>query len=61
MVLPAIAGAYLDRYLHTSYWTLVGLVVGGVAGFWHLMRMTKTPPRRGPSNGKDSEGGSASE
>lgn len=67
MVLPTVAGFYLDRYLQTGYWTLVGLIVGGVAGFWHLLQMTKAlqtkalQTRRGPSSGKDSEGGSAGE
>jgi F0F1-type ATP synthase assembly protein I len=62
MVLPTVAGFYLDRYLQTGYWTLVGLIVGGVVGFWHLMQMTKAlPSGRGPSSGEDSDGGSASE
>jgi F0F1-type ATP synthase assembly protein I len=62
MVLPTVAGFYLDRYLQTGYWTLVGLIVGGVAGFWHLLQMTKAlQSKRRPSSGKDSEGGSAGE
>ena len=62
MVLPAVAGTYLDRYLQTGYWAIVGLIVGCVVGFWHLMQMTKALSRRqGPPSGKDSEGGSAGE
>lgn len=60
MVLPTIAGSYLDKYLQTRYWVLVGLIVGGVIGFWHLMRITTVVAnRRGPSDGEGSDGGSA--
>ena len=62
MVLPAVAGTYLDRYLPTRYWIVVGLVVGGVGGFWHLLQMTSRPPTKpGPAKGKESDGGSAGE
>jgi len=62
MVLPAIGGHYLDRYLQTNYWVIIGLVVGGVAGFWHLLQMTKAvSTRNGPSKGEESDGGSAGE
>jgi F0F1-type ATP synthase assembly protein I len=62
MVLPAVAGSYLDKYLQTGYWVMVGLLVGGALGFWHLMRMTSVVSnKQGPSKGEGSDGGSASE
>ena len=59
MVIPTIAGGYLDRYLGTGYWKVVGLVIGVVIGFWHLMLMAKAPPQRGQSKGGGGDGGSA--
>jgi F0F1-type ATP synthase assembly protein I len=47
MVLPALGGVYLDKRMGTSYWALIGLVVGFVAGMWHLLQMT-----RGPGSGQ---------
>jgi F0F1-type ATP synthase assembly protein I len=62
MVLPAVAGRYLDKYLQTRYWVVVGLVLGGALGFWHLMRMTRVVSnKQGPSNREGSDGGSAGE
>ena len=55
MVLPAVAGTFLDRRYGTNYWAMIGLVAGLVVGFWHLLRMTKAGQRR-PPQGKDSEG-----
>lgn len=45
MVLPALAGGWLDRRFNTSFWTPVGLVFGVVAGFWHLLVMTRPTSR----------------
>ena len=33
-----IVGALLDRWLHTTWITLAGLIVGSVAGFAELIR-----------------------
>jgi hypothetical protein len=41
MVLPAIAGQWLDRRLGSKYLVLVGLVLGVTVGMWHLVRITK--------------------
>jgi F0F1-type ATP synthase assembly protein I len=44
LILPAsvvaglIVGAVLDRWLHTTWLTLAGLVLGAVAGFYQLAR-----------------------
>ena len=46
MVLPAVAGGYLDRRLGTRYWVLVGLVVGMVTGLYHLLQMVRKPEGR---------------
>lgn len=45
MVLPAVGGQYLDSRLGTSYWTLIGLCVGVVAGIVHLLQITRPPPK----------------
>lgn len=45
MIFPAavvvgwLAGAALDRWLHTTWLYLVGLVLGGIAGFAELIRL----------------------
>lgn len=43
MVLPAVAGRWLDSYFHTTYLGMTGLVLGVVVGFWHLIMMTRPP------------------
>lgn len=45
MVLPAVAGRWLDSYFHTSFWGVTGLIFGVVAGFVHLIMMTRPPSR----------------
>lgn len=49
MVLPAIAGGYLDRRLGSRYWVFVGLAVGMATGMYHLLQMTRKP------NGQDNK------
>ena len=53
MALPAIAGQWLDSKLQTSFLGVVGLVFGVVAGFWHLMVMTRPPSSRPGQPGQD--------
>jgi hypothetical protein len=53
MALPAIGGGYLDSRLGTSYWALVGVIVGVVVGMWHLLQMTR--PRSTPSRGRNAK------
>jgi len=52
MVLPVVGGHYLDLWLGTRYWVLLGVVFGMVAGMWHLLRITQSK-----SGGKDKSGG----
>ena len=71
MFLPAVGGGYLDRRLGTSYWALVGVVLGLVVGMWHLLLMTRVGSKQSQSqhsqmngsgsqaNDKDNSGGSA--
>jgi uncharacterized protein YqgC (DUF456 family) len=44
MVLPGVAGHYLDTQIGTSYWALIGFGVGMVVGILHLLQMTRRPP-----------------
>lgn len=53
MVLPAIAGQWLDSKLQTSFLGVVGLVFGVIAGFWHLMVMTRPRSSRPDKPGQD--------
>ncbi len=45
MIFPAavvvgwLAGAALDRWLHTTWLYLAGLILGGIAGFADLIRL----------------------
>jgi F0F1-type ATP synthase assembly protein I len=60
MFLPAVAGAYVDEWLGTNYWALVGVVVGFVVGMWHLLQMTRTVPKGADkAESKRNNGGSA--
>jgi F0F1-type ATP synthase assembly protein I len=60
MALPAIGGGYLDRWLNTNYWQLVGIVVGMIVGMWHLLQMTRPKAnRRQDSDREGTNGGSA--
>lgn len=43
MVVPAAMGQYADRWLGTGFLGIAGLLLGVVAGFWHLMRLVGTP------------------
>jgi hypothetical protein len=59
MVLPGIAGHWLDKRWGTEYWALVGFGIGLPTAIWHLLLITKRDqatrkPRRPPkSNTKD--------
>jgi uncharacterized protein YqgC (DUF456 family) len=46
MVLPGLAGFWLDNRFGTSFLGLVGFALGVTVGMWHLIAMT-LPPRDG--------------
>jgi hypothetical protein len=58
MVLPGLAGYWLDKWLNTHVvFMLLGFAGGGTLAMWHLIRITKAAsatrsdsdaPRRGP-------------
>ncbi len=46
MVLPGLAGYWLDQRLGTVFaFLLIGLGVGSIGGMWHLMRMIAAESR----------------
>lgn len=45
MVLPGLAGGWLDKRWGTGFLALVGFALGVSLGIWHLIVMTK--PRKG--------------
>ena len=40
IVLPIVVGRWLDERWGTSFWTVVGVLVGPLLGFWHLLKLT---------------------
>jgi hypothetical protein len=52
MVLPGLAGQWLDKRWGTSFLGLVGFALGMVSGIAYLLTMTKLPPRD-MTNGRD--------
>lgn len=49
MVLPGVAGHWLDNRWGTSYLALLGFGLGFAVGFWHLLAMSKSAAtKRGP-------------
>ena len=42
MVLPGLAGLWLDNQLETRFLTLLGFALGIPLGMWHLIAMTKS-------------------
>lgn len=45
MVLPGVAGQWLDKRLGTGFLGLVGFGIGVVSGLAYLLAVTKTPPK----------------
>ncbi|MHB1033686.1 MAG: AtpZ/AtpI family protein [Pirellulales bacterium] len=54
MVLPGLAGHWLDQRWGTRFLALTGFALGVTAGIWHLLVMTRTVP--GIKNGQDVKG-----
>ena len=52
-------GSWLDKKLDTTYWSVVGVIVGPAMGFWHLLLLTgaigKQPPSQAEEAGSDLE------
>lgn len=46
MVLPGLAGQWVDKRLGTQHWTLIGFAVGLTLAIWHLLRFQKLGQRR---------------
>lgn len=44
MVLPGLAGQWLDRQLGTGFLVLAGFVLGITVAMWHLIAMTRPRP-----------------
>ena len=40
MILPGVAGVWLDRWLETEFLALLGFALGVTLGTWHLIRMS---------------------
>ncbi len=46
MVLPGIAGRYLDAHFETSMWEISGWIIGPILGFYQLLAITKESTRK---------------
>lgn len=44
MVLPGLAGQWLDRRFGTRFLVLAGFALGLSIGLWHLIQLTKANP-----------------
>lgn len=57
MVLPGLAGQWLDKRWGTKFLVFVGFGLGLTTGIWHLIRMTKPrdPGRNDTRPAGDSE------
>ena len=40
MVVPALVGAWIDNRWNIRFGVWIGLVIGPIIGFWHLMVLT---------------------
>ena len=57
MVLPGLAGQWLDQRFGTRFLVLIGSAFGMTTGFWHLLSMTGAAKRRtGRPSGKSANG-----
>ncbi|HVA50972.1 MAG TPA: AtpZ/AtpI family protein [Pirellulales bacterium] len=56
MVLPGLAGQWLDKRWGTGFLGLIGFAVGLVSGMGYLLAMTKLPPRGRSGDGSSDDG-----
>ena len=52
MVLPGVAGSWLDSWIGVKFFTLLGFAFGFIAGFVALLAMVK-PKNPGRNSSKD--------
>ncbi len=57
MVVPGLAGQWLDRRWGTKFIGLTGFVLGLTVGIWHLLAMTRS--RNAGQSGKRPDSGGA--
>ena len=55
MVLPGLAGGWLDKRWGTSFLALIGFAIGVSMGIWHLIVIT-SPKKGAPGPGKPGSG-----
>ncbi len=55
MVLPGLAGHWLDERFGTSFLVLIGFVFGLTSGVWYLLKLTGDTTRRAKSQDQDKE------
>lgn len=55
MVLPGLAGQWLDERYGLSFLALLGFALGVTCGIWHLLVMTKPRGKNCPLDGTDEE------
>jgi hypothetical protein len=48
-------GKWLDDKLGTGFWAPIGLVVGPVLGFWHLLAITRATPQKQTPRKEDTQ------
>lgn len=53
IVIPIVVGRWLDDRWGTSFCTAVGVVVGPLLGFWHLLTLTGVVGRTKGRSEKD--------
>jgi hypothetical protein len=61
MVLPGLAGEWLDDRWGSSYLALVGFALGLTVGIWHLITMTRPRSRNSPTIKPQADDGTKSE
>lgn len=54
MVLPILGGRWLDNRYGTSYWGMLGLVLGLAIGAWQIALIAGVAKRRKPTNDRSS-------
>jgi len=55
MVLPGIAGQWLDERWGTGFLALLGFAIGIPVSIWHLLIMTRTVGQKGDESSSDTD------